>query len=348
MLNKFCIKNFQSWKKVQLDFHPGLNVIVGLSDAGKSAIIRAMRWVFFNRPTGDEFRSTWGGDTFVSMGLDNILIDRIRTNSFNGYVLNEDSKFEALKTEVPKEIQDILCFSEINLHQQQDNFFLIKESPGVVAQHFNKIANLDKIDLGLQNVQKWINEINKDIVYKKGQVENYNKELLKFDYLKKFESEVEVLEDLEKKRNLEVKNRQELSDLIEDIENIQIEIDEKGKIVEAGWIIEDILIWIDKKNTEIENRNELVQLINTITEKKTEIKELEYILPAGEIIDKLLKLYQDKKIEEDNRWKLEKLIQSIENCKEEIKNEEERYVQLSKQFKKEMGNVCLLCGTKLK
>ena len=46
---------------------------------------------------------------------------------------------------------------EINFQEQHDKSFLISETSGNVAAHFNKIAKLDKIDKGLQKVQKEIN-----------------------------------------------------------------------------------------------------------------------------------------------------------------------------------------------
>lgn len=49
------IENFQSHKYSKLDFSERLNVIVGPSDNGKSAIIRALKWVLFNEPKGTDF-----------------------------------------------------------------------------------------------------------------------------------------------------------------------------------------------------------------------------------------------------------------------------------------------------
>ena len=65
MIKKLHIRNFQSHKDSRLIFSDGVNVIVGNSDSGKSAILRALNWVITNRPSGDSYISNWGGPTYV-------------------------------------------------------------------------------------------------------------------------------------------------------------------------------------------------------------------------------------------------------------------------------------------
>ncbi len=67
MINSLSLKNFKSWKDTLLEFHKGVNAIVGTTDAGKSNVIRAIRWVVFNRPSAESriyrnrsgFKSAW-------------------------------------------------------------------------------------------------------------------------------------------------------------------------------------------------------------------------------------------------------------------------------------------------
>ena len=47
-LKRVRLENFQSHKNSIIDFDRGLNVIVGPSDSGKSAIIRAIKWALYN------------------------------------------------------------------------------------------------------------------------------------------------------------------------------------------------------------------------------------------------------------------------------------------------------------
>ena len=81
MIQSVHIQNFQSHKNSTLEFSPGVNIIVGTSDSGKTAIIRALRWVVWNRPSGDSLRSTWGGKTSVEICLDKGSVERSKDRS---------------------------------------------------------------------------------------------------------------------------------------------------------------------------------------------------------------------------------------------------------------------------
>jgi DNA repair ATPase RecN len=51
------IQNFQSHKNTELNLHPNVNIIVGQSSSGKTAIFRAIEWLNTNRPLGTRFIS---------------------------------------------------------------------------------------------------------------------------------------------------------------------------------------------------------------------------------------------------------------------------------------------------
>ena len=70
MITKIEIKNFQSHKDTMIDFDKGINSICGESDNGKTAIIRAIRWVIENRPLGtDKLNSFWNKDFKEEMSV---------------------------------------------------------------------------------------------------------------------------------------------------------------------------------------------------------------------------------------------------------------------------------------
>ena len=81
MLKSLKIRNFESHRNTQLNFHPGVNVIVGESDQGKTAILRALEWVLFNRPLGEDIKSNWLEDinTYVQVEFDDGILKRKRT-----------------------------------------------------------------------------------------------------------------------------------------------------------------------------------------------------------------------------------------------------------------------------
>ena len=187
MIKAINLENFQSHKNSVLEFHNGMNVIVGSSDSGKTAIIRALKWISQNRPGGDDFRSTWGGDTNVVVQTTENTIIRSKSKNANTYEL-DDHLFSAFGTDVPEEINSALNLNEINLQQQMDDPFLLSEhwTSGKVALHFNKVARLHKIDKGTSYVQKEINSINSTIKHTETELDNKKEQI--FFNVKKIDS----------------------------------------------------------------------------------------------------------------------------------------------------------------
>jgi len=283
MLKKLKIKNFQSHKDTELEFSPGVNIIVGSTDSGKSAIIRALVYLIQNRPQGEAIRSTWGGDTAVEVTTEkDYTILRIRTNSENKYRVKDYGTFEAIRTDVPVEVQTLLNFNEINLQQQLDRPFLISNTSGEVAQHFNKVADLGVIDLSRKNIEKWLSEITAEIKSKTNQLKEFEEELKNYTHLEKFEIEVEVLEGMEQRALSLRTSKQSLSTLIMDIAEIEEEIEEKSEILKFEKDVDLLIDKINERDALKEEENNLTELIteivtsnNNISEGKRKLTEME-------------------------------------------------------------------------
>ena len=60
MITSLSIKNWQSHKDTKLDFVNGVNVIIGVPNSGKTAVLRALLWLIENRPKGaSQFMPSW-------------------------------------------------------------------------------------------------------------------------------------------------------------------------------------------------------------------------------------------------------------------------------------------------
>jgi exonuclease SbcC len=264
MIKSLEIQNLQSHKNSKLEFVPGVNVIIGKSDTGKSAIIRALYWLIWNKPLGDSIRSNWGGDVKVQAILDDCEITRVRSESK-----------KAFEQAVTEELIQQLNIDSINFKSQKDDFFLIKDSPGQVAEHFNKIAHIDQIGIGESNINKWIKNLQNDLKNENGNLELYQENLEQYGHLDKFEIDVELLEQLEiqliNKSNLHSK----LEELIENIKNTEKEIEKESSILEMEKdinIILDLIDKRDKKDIEIESLEDLIDNITNSVEQQTKLE----------------------------------------------------------------------------
>lgn len=144
MLTRAVFRDFQPHKKVIIDFDL-ITVIVGSSDKGKSALMRALGWVFTNEPQGDKF-VRWGQKfTSVLVDVDGHTVGRKRGAGANKYTLDGE-EFVAFGTAVPEPIAKLLAITPTNIQEQLDSPFWFMLSPGQVSRELNAIINLDVID----------------------------------------------------------------------------------------------------------------------------------------------------------------------------------------------------------
>lgn len=348
MIKSLRLQNFQSHKDSLLEFNPGVNVIIGPSDSGKTAIIRIIRWIERNRPGGDAFRSTWGGQTTGTMETDEATVIRLRNNTENGYVLETGGKvktdFKAIKTDVPEEIQIALNLNEINLQSQLDAPFLLSNSPGEVARHFNKVAHLDQIDKGLASVQKWLREIEQDVSSKDKQLTQSNEDLEGFIYLEKFEIDLEILEGMEKRMINEVTGKNKLVALVGKITEVSQEYTKQSYITKASALVNKILGWYDEKELVNKDSIKLDGLIKAIQGVNNRLKRESEILGIENLVDSLIQLHEDKFKNAAEVSSLEELVEKIRRTKKKILLANEKYESLHEKFDKEFPDICPLCN----
>lgn len=145
MLKSIKIRNFQSHEDTELRLHSGVNVIVGTSDSGKSAITRAIRWCAFNQGAGNivsDFSD--GKSTSVEIETDEHSIRRTK-EKWNGYVV-DGKELKAIGKGVPEEVQAAFNLDSINVQNQHDPTFLLAMRPGEIGKYLNQIVDLESID----------------------------------------------------------------------------------------------------------------------------------------------------------------------------------------------------------
>lgn len=154
MFEKLFIQNFQTHEKLRIDFDPAITSIVGPSDAGKSAIIRALRWVCINQPNGDAFIRHGTKGATVRLVVDGRSVTRRRAagGRANEYKL-DDQEFTAFGIGgVPEPIEGLLNLGPVSWQGQHDPAFWLSATPGEVSRQLNAIVNLGIIDDTLTGV----------------------------------------------------------------------------------------------------------------------------------------------------------------------------------------------------
>lgn len=352
MIRRIKIQNVQSHANSTLEFAPGVNVIVGPSDSGKSAIIRSLNWSIRNRPSGESIKSWWGGETSVEVEMDEGTVKRIKTEKGNdSYIVTKDGKEIVLKafgTSVPKEVSDIFNMDEVNLQKQLDSPFLLSETPGAVAKHFNKVANLDKIDLAQQNIQKEIRNVNSLISLRKKDLESKQEQLSKYENLEQIEKELNKIEAMQVKiKNLNSKI-DSIGSIINGIAEIDLQLSDILPVLELEKDIKNIFAIIEQEKElelQIKDAESLIKETKRIEKK---LQSFEFILQPEEQVNKVLQIIEKEKQISDKITKYQDLLSLLQYNKNNIKKSEQKLKTLEETFHKEMPNVCPLCETKLK
>ena len=165
MIERLKIKNFQCHTSRILDFDIGITTILGPSDIGKSAIVRAIKWVVLNRPNGGTFITDGEKEVDVVLDVDGNRIIRHKSKKDNTYSINS-KLLEVVKTKVPDEISLALRMNEINFQSQHDNPFWLSLTAGEVSRQLNTIVNLEVMDKSLSNLDGMKRQANtsKDIL----------------------------------------------------------------------------------------------------------------------------------------------------------------------------------------
>ena len=346
MIKSIYITNFQSHKDTRLEFDPGVNVILGASDSGKTAIIRALRWLAFNRPQGDSFRSHWGGVCSIEATFDNHTITR-KKDKVDEYILDEES-YKAFRTEVPEDIIKALDINDINLQMQLDAPFLLSKTPGAVAQHFNKVAKIDKIDKGLSNVQSWIRKLSSNITYSTEQIKKQEEELKKFEHLPKLEVEIEVLESLSQQLDAVIKRKSKLVVKISDIQELNCLIQEETILTEMELSVNKLLALYRKQTELLKAKAKITNVLSAILKITKRIENHTVLIGVENQVNDVLTLYTQYNTKESQRSKLRKALNSLNNTQTLLNKEKEKFERKQAEFKKNFPEVCPLCNSIVK
>ena len=177
-LKKLTLKNFQKHENLTIDFTPGVNILYGHSDAGKSCIFRAIGFVFFGDPRDDKtIRREGSKQTSVAALLDNgNEVERVKSASVNRYIVRipgqQELVYDSIGAEIPEEVQQVLQVKLVDIDQNSLNLNLaeqitmpfLTDLPGSSRlKLFNKLTGNDLLDKVAGNFNKEILNINKEI-----------------------------------------------------------------------------------------------------------------------------------------------------------------------------------------
>jgi exonuclease SbcC len=178
MLKSIHIQNFEAHTDTFLELDKGINNISGSSNNGKSSIIKALNWCFFNQPAGFSFKKhNSKGPTVVKVVFeDRTYLERKRDTQTNQYDCN-GTILTALGSGVPEKVLELTKIEPINMQGQFDQFYLLQESSGEVARTLNGIVGLSIIDSALYKSGSIVKDTKRKVATAEDQLKEKNNTL---------------------------------------------------------------------------------------------------------------------------------------------------------------------------
>ena len=285
MIEKIILKNFQKHKYKEVTFSKGQTTLSGKTGAGKSVLIRALKWLCLNTPSegfiqhGKKFCS-------VTVHVDGHIITRKKGKN-NVYIL-DGKVLKAFGSKVPDVVADILNLEEMNFQDQIDPPYWFADSPGKVSKELNRIVDLGAIDDTLKKVQSAVgeNKASKRIIEARFKASKMR--CGAFKWAKAFSVALKGIEAREESFRRASRKRQKLEDLLRRIHKLkarsQVTLPDIGPLEDAR-----------KKADAVAERNrELWGMIRRIEEKSELLKEEQ---------ETLLKMEEDLKKYKPKRCK---------------------------------------------
>lgn len=338
MLTKLKLKNFENHLDSSLEFIPGLNIITGISNTGKSSIVRAINWVVNNQPSGDSYINNQKDECEVIIEIHGKEIKKYRNRKNEHRYIIDNETLTALKRQVPEKIKNTVSFSDMNLRNQFDRFFLLQDSPGEVAKKLNNIIDLSIMDDSIRLIKAKVNRKSRYIENLETQIIVKKEELSNYKWLDKAESVItNIIENTEKLKKMKEK-RDEIDVLVLNmcsIDSFLDSIDNKLSNKKHIFMIQKII----KKFEEFHIiYNELFLLDKKLSTYK-------YISVYISIISIIKQKIQELAVIEDTY----KLVNEIEDTTIIISNQKNEIMKLKNEIEdfKEKYKICPFCGQEI-
>ncbi|MFA5394394.1 MAG: AAA family ATPase [Methanogenium sp.] len=272
-------KNFQVHKEFKMDLTPGVNVIIGTSDEGKTAILRMINWITSNRPSGDSFKN-WNAPKKESVCgeielWDGKCVVLERENDKNSYVIfesldGEELRLSAIKTDVPTEVSNILNLAEYNIQSQHQPYFLLQDTPGTVAKKLNDLVGLSIIDDLFSKIKSETRSLSAKVSVLTSDIKSSKEELNTYKDLDKIEIKVKRIEKLHAEAAVIASSSNQIEQKLSNIKSIRKTQADLAPLLSLESKTSDLVNKIRARSdvvAQISNVDKIVNSIKQIREK---------------------------------------------------------------------------------
>lgn len=354
MLRKIMIKGFQSHRKTVVDLAQGINVFTGRSDSGKSAVLRAVKWVLTNRPRGTAFMNHDMGDdgvTVVKLFFDTCTVTRRRSKSVNEYALKTDDRFdefEAMGDKVPAEIIRAIAMEEINWQFQHDAPFMVSQTAGDVAKDFNDLVNLTVIDTTLANLNRKLRAARNDLDHGQEELKKVEADQKKFADLPSAKAKFEVLDAATDAERMISDKISVLEHLVSSQENLEEKLSEYRGLPEAEKQIKELLTSLTALSEIEKGVVTLRPLVSQLETAGSLEKATETALMGDKTLSAMFQMVNDLDRMAKAETAFSVVLTAFETSNNDVTKTEAEVKYMENEWKRLMPVICPLCGNRTK
>lgn len=299
------IKNYQRIKNAKLEFVPGLNVIVGQSNNGKSAILRAIQTALFN--ISRESHVTLG-ETKSAVGIrynDHEIIWRRDNEAASPMSYRVDGKIlTKLGRGQPPIISDLMGIREVeldemkiklNFQKQMEYPFLLDKTPSQLFKFIVQSAEEDNVMDVIQTMKTDLNSITVNV--KAYEEARESLRIATQREVARYKSKKESVETCDRVLAMEskVKRYQRLKELTESMGDLLVTIaqatEEKDKIDIRLGVLELTLSKVSESIPKVVNLSsqteDLSRVEETVKQAQSDLSQVDGLLKQYSVLDVL-------------------------------------------------------------
>lgn len=189
MITRLSVRSFQSVRKADLELGR-LTVVVGASNSGKSALLRAIHMVAHNIASPKDVVSHGAKQTAVVLDIDDgddgeiaaIGVERGKAKSL--YTI-DDEQYPKAGTSVPEAVSKILRFSEVegedlNFAFQFDRPFLLDVPSSTTAKVLGDLTNVNRIFAAVREANRRLLDVRSQLRFQREQREKLLEEVQRY------------------------------------------------------------------------------------------------------------------------------------------------------------------------
>lgn len=294
MIERITVKNFQAHTETVLDLDK-ITVIVGPNDAGKSSLLRALRWVCLNTPRGSSFIQQGQDKASVEVTADGKKINRVKGKLANYYELDAEKLLanngDAAK--VPQTVSELLNVLPESFQGQHEGAFWLSLTGAEVSRKLNELVDLYLIDgvLSYLSTEVRSTELTKKV--SKQLLEAAEKEVQDLYWVDECDAELRSLEGVQKELEEKQRQRDRLSELTRDAVQTSGDIATQGRLVDDLSLLVSEMQHVALKSKEIEGKKiKLSSLILDVVGTRDDIDSL--TIEINKLKKKIKKLTKGK------------------------------------------------------